>query len=56
MQKNEQPMLDELQYYFVVKQTMPDNSTQVTLSSYPPLETIKQHSPLTQKKIQLSIF
>jgi hypothetical protein len=34
MQGNEQTALDELQYYFVVKQTLPDGSSQVTLSHY----------------------
>jgi hypothetical protein len=36
MQKNERTLLDELRYYFVVKQTMPDGSIQVILSSYAP--------------------
>ncbi len=36
MSKNEQPLLDELQYYFVVKQTLPDGNIQAMLSSYAP--------------------
>lgn len=36
MQQIEGTLLDELQYYFVVKQTLPDGSVQVTLSSYAP--------------------
>ena len=36
MQHIEQSLPEELQYYFVVKQTLPDESTQVTLSSYAP--------------------
>ena len=34
MQENRQTLLDELQYYFVVKQTLPDGSIQATLSHY----------------------
>ena len=45
MQKNEQPMLDELQYYFVVKQTLPDGSTQATLSSYAPFRDDQKTIP-----------
>lgn len=36
MQHTERTLLDELQYYFVVKQTMPDGRMQVTLSNYAP--------------------
>jgi hypothetical protein len=36
MQPTPQNLIDELQYYFVVKQTMPDGSTQLALSSYAP--------------------
>ena len=34
MQKDGQTMLDELQYYFVVKQTLPGGSIEVMLSHY----------------------
>ncbi len=36
MQQNEQSLPDELQYYFVVQQTLPDGSIQLALSSYAP--------------------
>lgn len=36
MRHIEGTLLDELQYYFVVKQAMPDGSVQLTLSSYTP--------------------
>lgn len=34
MQENEQTALNELQYYFVVKQTLPGGNIKVTLSHY----------------------
>lgn len=36
MGKNRQDLLDELRYYFVVKQTLPDGSMQAALSSHAP--------------------
>jgi hypothetical protein len=36
MQNANQSPLDELQYYFVVKQTLPDGNVKVTLSNYAP--------------------
>ena len=36
MHETRQSVLDELQYYFVVKQEFPDGTSQVALSSYAP--------------------
>jgi hypothetical protein len=36
MYNAQQAVIEELQYYFVVEQVMPDGSTQVALSSYAP--------------------
>lgn len=36
MKSAQQPPIDELQYYFVVKQRMPDGSVHASLSSYAP--------------------
>jgi len=57
MQKNEQPLMDELQYYFIVKQTMPGGSVQVTLSNYAPFRNDKITLPFdTEEDAALSLL
>ncbi|HEX4206165.1 MAG TPA: hypothetical protein VHZ51_18605 [Ktedonobacteraceae bacterium] len=45
MQQTERTLLDELRCYFVVKQAMPDGSSQVTFSSYAPFRDDQTSMP-----------
>lgn len=50
MQKAEQTLIDELQYYFVVEQVMPDGSTHVALSSYAPFRDDRTTVPFDSEE------
>lgn len=46
----QQTLMDELQYYFVVEQAMPDENIQVTLSSYAPFRDDRTTIPFDSEE------